>query len=516
MQNLSGKSENQLVVVVMLISAGLSLFMNNIAAVGVLLPAVMNLSRHRQIAPSRLLLPLAYGTTLGGMATLLTTSNIIMGSALRSAGFEPFNLLDFLPIGGPIIIIGIGYMVFIGKRGLPTRYPTGQAVRKQVLHKELSSIYGIDKNLTQVEVMPGSRLANISLSQGQWARTLGTNVVGLTRKGKIQIGPRPDVIVQSGDILLVQGLPEPGLLSELGLRLSKTNPQVLHVADETVNLVEVVLSPHTPLIGKTLRELHFRDKYELNVLAIWRAGKPIQESLGDLRLEFGDALLVQGPAARIRLLKNERDLIVMEEDPDAVLKPGKARLSLLVTLLILGLSSTGVVAVAEVAMAGAVILLLLDCLNINDAYRAIEWKAIFLIAGMWPLSIAIRSSGLADNAISLLIDLAGRISPMGMAVLLMVVAFILTQFMGGQVASLVIAPLAITSAGLVGADPRALGMGAALACSLAFASPFGHPINVMVMGAGGYTTQDYLKIGIPLTILVFASILVGLRLFWGL
>jgi di/tricarboxylate transporter len=216
------------------------------------------------------------------------------------------------------------------------------------------------------------------------------------------------------------------------------------------------------------------------------------------------------------MLREERDFIVLEEDPDPVLNPGRARAALVITLLTLAIASIGWLPVAQVAFGGAILMLLLGCLGMEEAYRTIEWKVIFLIAGMWPLSFAIQTSGLADFIIEAVSRVFGDVSPLGLAAILLGLTLAVTQLVGGQVASLILSPLALSAALASGADARGMSMAVALGCSLAFLTPFGHPVNMMVMGPGGYTMRDFLRIGGPLTLLLILTILAGLHFFWGL
>jgi di/tricarboxylate transporter len=515
MFKLGGRSEATLVLTTMLVSAGLSLFMNNIAAVGVLLPAVMTLSRQTRVPPSRLMMPLAYGTVLGGMATLLTTSNIIVSGTLRDAGIKPFGLLDFFSIGAPLVLIGVIYMLSLGRRLLPKENPTSPTEPSQLLRMKLANLYQIQKSLFEIEVLPESPMVDLSILNGRWSNQLGANVIGITHNSHTYLAPSNDRIIYARDRLLVQGDVDLERLPRLGLRLAMHSEGTPDIASAATVLAEVVVSPHAGIIGSTLRQLGFRDRYNLNVLGIWRGNKPILTRLADLPLRFGDALLVQGPVERIHVLEQESDLVVLQEDPDAVLKPGKHRRALLITLLTLGVAATGFLPVAIVVMVGAVLMVLSNCISMNDAYHGIEWKAIFLIAGMWPLSIAIRATGLADLTVHSLINLVGQVPPLAIAALLLSLALVLTQLMSGQVACLVLAPLALAAASLVKVDPRGMAMAVALGCSLAFPTPFGHPVNIMVMSPGGYSFRDYLRVGLPLTVLVMAGILVGLKLFWN-
>lgn len=515
MFNLGRRNESRLIFITVIAAALLSLFMNNIAAAGVLMPAVIALSRRTRIAPSKLLMPMAFGTILGGMATLLTTSNIIVSDALRTAGFRPFGLLDFLPIGVFVVIGGAFYLTGLSRRILPVRFPAGQVARAERLHAELAGLYGLSKNLSELQVLDGSCMSGINIKEGDWARRFGINILGISRAGHISFGPRGDMIVRVGDILLVQGEVVPSEIEICGLKILPKVKTPKEVADENIVLGEVVLSPRATMAGKTLKEIHFRDKYRLNVVAIWREGKPLREGLADIPLRFGDALLVQGSAMQMRLLRDDRDFILLEEDPDAVLQPRKAGRAVAILLMVLGIAAFGWLPVAEVSLVGAILMVLAGCLTMDDAYRSIEWKAIFLIAGMWPLGVAIRSTGLADSITQVLGGVSGYGSS-ALALALILGGLSLTQLLGSQVASIVLTPIGLTMAMSVGADPRAIGMAIALSCSLAFLTPLGHPVNVLVMGSGGYSFRDYLKVGGPLTLIVLLIIMIGLKVFWGL
>lgn len=513
----SGGGEKRAILFTALAGALLSLFMNNLAAAGVLLPAVISLSRHTRTAPSRLLMPLAFGTILGGMATLLTTANIVVSGTLRESGLEPFNLLSFLPIGIPIIVAGTAYLTLAGRRLLPERYPAGQSARAVRLRAELEALYGIERTLCEVRVQPGSALAGMSLRQGEWAARLGLTVVGLARDGHMMVSPSPDEIIQEGDVVLAQGMPQENVLTDYGLRLQAQPEMAHHIANGVAVLGEIVLSPRTSTAGKTLRELHFRETYGLNVLALWRRNKPVVEGISEMPLEPGDALLVQGSAARFSLLRDQRDFLLLEEDPDAILRPRKARLAAVITLVTLVMAAMGWLPVSVATLAGAALLMLTRCVSMDDGYRAIEWKAIFLIAGMWPLGTALVSTGLADIAADALLRVTHGMPALALAAILLLTAGLLSQVIGGQVAvPILLAPVAVAIGHGTGADPRGLAMAVALGSSLGFLTPVGHPVNTLVMGPGGYTSRDFLRVGGLLLVILVPIILAGLHLFWKL
>ncbi len=517
MMRLSGGGEVQSILVTMLTAATLSLFMNNIAAAGVLLPAVISLSRQSRVSPSRLLMPMAFGTVLGGMATLLTTANIIVSGSLRERGLAPFGLLDFLPVGVPVVLAGTAYMVLAGRRLLPERYPPGQEARAVRLRAELESLYGIKSSLCELKVNPGSGMAGLSLQEGRWASRLGLHVVGLARQGRLQVAPSPEVTVHEGDVVLAQGQPSVELLNQNGLQLL-TEPAIpMAVTNEETVLGEVVLSPHAGIFGKSLSQLRFRERFGLNVLALWRQGSPIRSNLSELPLRAGDTLLVQGTASKLSLLREGRDFILLAEDPDAVMRPGKAYLAAGIGLVTLGIAALGWMPVAVTTLAGASLMLVTGCLTMDEGYRAVDWKSMFLIAGMWPLGTAISTTGLATLVANRLVSFASGSGPLVIAGLMLLGATILNQIIAGQAAvPIMLAPIGLAIAQASGVDPRGMAMAVALGCSLAFPTPLGHPVNTLVMGSGGYSYRDYLRVGGPLTLLTAGVVLIGLHLFWHL
>jgi di/tricarboxylate transporter len=508
-------SETKLILFVMLASAGLSLFMNNIAAVGVLLPAVMSLSRRSQVSPRKLLMPLAFGTILGGMATLLTTSNIIVSGALKEAGLKSFGLLDFFPVGAPVVVVGIIYMLTLGRRLLASKETLLGQSTTPIQTNNLSQTYMLPGYLKKLRVQAGSPLIGETLKSCHLSEH-GINLFAVQSGNKLNFNISIGDIFKTNDCLISNTCCSSDELKALGLEEVQEAVSEQFFIENGYALSEFVIAPHSTLVGKNLAELQFRSRFGINVLAFWRDGKPTVEQLNNLTLRFGDALLVLGTAERIRQLQKQKDFILTEEDPDMIFKPRKRSLAIIITLLTLGFAATGLLSVAEVVLLGAVLLLLTGCMTLNDAYQTIEWKAIFLIAGMWPLSIAIQQTGLASTLIGSLIQKVGDIPPLVVVALFLLLAMIFTQLMSGQISAIVLIPLALTAASTLQISPQALGIAVALGCSLAFPTPLGHPVNIMVMNPGGYTFKDFLKVGFPLSLLAFLTILMGIHFVYGL
>ena len=515
LNRLAGGQETRAVLVVMVATALLSLVMNTIAAAAVLLPAVIGITRQSDLRPSRLLIPLSFAALLGGMATVYTTANILVSAALSEQGFAPYGVLDFVPVGLPMAVAGILFIVFFGRRLLPAHGLGGETGPRRV-NKSLSDTYHLADNVSAVYVMPGSGMAGLSLVHGGWGKTLGLNVVGISRGGRVFLAPSQSEEVLEGDIVLFNGSLEEAAARRYGLFFTEDPDWKGQFISEQVSLVEVVLAPRSTVAGKTLREIHFREKFELTILAIWREGTIIREKLADMPLKFGDTLLLQGQHSRIKVIRREADFLVLEEDMAPIESPQKALLAVALTLAAMLLPAFNLLPIAEAAFAAATLLVVFNCVNMDDAYASIEWKVVFLIAGMLPLGTAMDHTGTAALLGELLVKGLGRLGPLTIAGGIFLLTTLLTQVMSGQATAVILAPIAIAASQSIGADPRSMAMAVAMGCSMAFLTPFGHATNLLVMGPGGYTVKDYTRVGLPLTILLFVVLLVSLKLFWGL
>lgn len=505
---LSRSSETRLVSLTAVTAAALSLVMNNVAAAAVLLPGTMDVTRRTSISPSRVLIPLAFAIQLGGMATLLTTSNLVASAALRDQGLRPFGILEFLPVGGPIAVAGLLYIIFIGRRRLPHQTMAQAVVARE--QRPLSEIYDLHGDLFDLRVTPSSPLVGKTLEEAELRAQLGLNVVVLHHaRLRPRPAPAPTERFREDDVLTVHG-PEPTSeqLSELGLERTEleVGPEL---ASESVGLVEVVLGPRSSLAEKTLREVRFRERYRLTVVAVWRDGGPVSAGLGELTLRFGDALLVHGRRKNIDLLQRDPDFLVLTQDAQRRVPPAKVAIATTITTVALFLGIFNVVSIAEALLGAAALLVLTRCLTMEEGYRGIEWKSVVLIGGMLPIGLALEKTGAADligNAI------AQAAQPFGawvlLAALVLLTVLLAQMIPGGAAVPLVLVPLAVAGAMRIGADPRAFAMAVALGASASMLSPFAHPVSSMVMGLGGYTVKDYSKAGLPVVVLSTVLIII--------
>jgi di/tricarboxylate transporter len=299
------------------------------------------------------------------------------------------------------------------------------------------------------------------------------------------------------------------------LRLTFESDLLSSLSTEAIPLAEVILAPRSEMEGRTPKEIHFRERYGLQVIALWRQGIVLQHDVADIPLRFGDAMLLQGPREKLRLLSTDPNFLVLEEEAEALLGP-KAPLATGILVTSIALAAMQILPIAIAVLTGAALMVLSGCLTMDQAYRAIEWRAIFLIAGMIPLSIALDTTGTAAVLGSGLHRLTGGLMPLAIGGLMVVLATGLSLFLSSQTAAVIMAPIAIAAAAPINADPRALAMAVAIGCALPFTSPVGHPSNLLVMGPGGYNFRDYLRLGIPLTLVSILVALLGLHWIWGL
>jgi di/tricarboxylate transporter len=509
----AGRSEGRLTITVMLAGAFLSLFMNNIAAAAVLLPAVSGVARKAEANPSRLLMPLAFGTILGGMATLFTSNNLVVSSLLRDNGLAGFGVLDFAPLGLPLVLCGVIYIAVLGWRWLPSQPPIQRLLGEAT--DNLADIYRLEERFIQARIPNDSPLAGLSLGKSRLREAYNLNVVGIKHNGAWRYSPAPGTTLQGGDILLLEGRPD-----ELDGKISADLLEILPAAKWSLEapglaLFEMALAPRSRFIGQTLRQAHIREKYQMAVLGVWRGGRPIRTGLSDLSLQFGDALLLQGPGTQLPILQSDPEFIVLAQRAEAqAVDRRKALPAVLVMVATLALVIAFPPYIAEILMGGALVMVLLGALTMDQAYQAIDWKSIFMVAGMLPLGIALAKTGAASDLVNQIVRLSGAINPMALLAGILIMASLLTQFINNAAVAAIMTPIVIELAQRMGLNPRAMVMGLAMAISMTFLTPFAHPVNVLVMGPGGYRFRDYLRVGLPLTVLLVAVLLGLLPVIW--
>ena len=516
---IGGGTELRLVAVVMAAGAFLSLFMNNIAAAAVLLPAVSGAAKRAQVNTSRLLMPLAFSTILGGMATLFTTSNIVLNSILHDNHIEGFSVYDFLPVGVPLVITGILYIAFFGRRSLPGDSPLDRTLAPEATSKgDLIEAYKLGKRLFRARVPKASFLNGKTLAECTLREDFDVSIVAIERHGNKILNPSPQTRLKVGDVLVLEGSEEDFHqrdVEPLMEYLPESEWRESDLESRAVEIVEAMISPRSRLIGKTLREAHFRDRYGLSVLAIWRGDEEMFTYLADIELAFGDALLLQGSRDKIALAIDDPDLILLvSRDEAEITVPGKGRAALLIFVATILLAIAIPDLTAAIVLGGALGMMLTGIISTEQAYSSIGWKSVFLVAGMLPMGIALTKTNAASLAAVKILEVFGGHGSLVLISGMFIVAVVLTQLINGAVAATIIGPIAIQIAHQAGVDPRAMVMGVAMATSMAFITPLSHAVNVLVMSPGGYSFKDYLKVGLPLSLLLFVVAIACLDMFW--
>ncbi len=693
---IAGESEPRMILTIMLATGGMSAFMNNIGVAALMLPVVMDIARRTGNSPSRLLMPMAYASLLGGLTTMIgTPPNLVAATALEQAGYEPFTLFSFAPIGVPALIVGSLFVAYIGRHLLPKEMPRPFRDGVNAAGPMFEFDYKIENRRFQLRIRPDSPLSGGTLEDTRLGAVLGLNVYAVRRGKKtysdidggfvlnggdilftqgsieefrdflkwrafemargseitellasqnvvflyaslgedsdlagarvrdtgfssrfsghilavrrgdeVMRGRMSDVELRAGDRLLVEtrrdnvetfarsgsfcgielldesrlgevypptetlfellipddsyltglSLSESGLGETLQLRivgiahhsgssyfptgddrLQPGDKLLVHGSRETARLfsglhslevseqdgpdplqrnevghTEVTLSPGSSLVGKSVKALNFRRRYGLQILAIWRGGSALTEHLREVKLEFGDALLLSGPRERIEELTSDPDFLVLTRTADdlagAKSKP-KAILASLVMLAVVLLVLFGVLPIAVAAISGVVVMVASRCLSMDQAYRSIEWQAVFLIACMIPLGTAMQESGAAQWIAQGVETVARPFGAWGVVIGLYLITALATTIVPTTALVLIMAPIAIDAASRFGIHPHMIIMAVAMAASASFTSPISHPANVLVMGPGGYRFVDYIKMGILLAIVVMLTVL---------
>jgi di/tricarboxylate transporter len=515
---IGGKNENLLIALFAALTALLSLFMNNLTAGALVLPSAMEASRRSGIRPSKLLIPVAYGSLLGGSATYFTTANIIMSDLLRIARppQAPLHIFDFTPTGGLIALAGILFLGIWGKRILPDREPAVEQAIARRTGSELETLYQINERLWAGRVLDQSVLINQSIKDSQIGKMFGVTVAAIRRNHHGVLLPKPNQTISGGDVLLIIGREEKiSAMKPLGLDIFPES-QNGQSALQGISYLEIILAPHSQLESKTLKQIGFRQKYGISVIALKRLSRSYRTEVGDIPLNMGDSLLAIGKPENVPALRKSPDFILLEaDDNDRPVDKRQAFVTIFLAITAIAASIAGVP--IYLAMLGAAVLtLLLKGLPVEEAYRSVEWQAVFLIAGMYAVSQAMVQTSLAALLGKNIITLAQPFGPLGVAAGAYLLTALLTQVMGGQVTALVTGPITISAAISMGVNPQAVAVATAIGCSASFFTPMAHPVNILMVAPANYRFSDFIRAGWLLTLLSFGMLLLGLVLFWRL
>lgn len=502
----AGGSKSKILLLVMPATSFVSAFMNNTTTTAIFMPAVVGLCRRSRISASKVLIPLAFASMLGGTCTLVGTStNVAASGYLGSVGLAPFTLFEFLPVGLSMVLVGILYTLTLGQRLLPDHRETS-----------LTEEYDVREYLAEIVVTPGSPYA------GQPVRNLPLSGMGLTvlaiHRGEGRLYPEADTLLGEGDLLIVKARRE-ALLKVKEVAGIEIKPD-LKLGDQdligdTLKIAEAIVMPQSALVGRTIKELDFRRRFGVTVIAIYRRGHAVATKIGGLPLLIGDVLLLQGRVESFRSIAETADLLVLQEMEH---RRGRARQGLYAVGIFVGavlVASFDLMPLPIAFLVAAIATVALRLITMEEAYAFIDWRLIILIAGMTSFGLAMKKTGAAEYLAHLIVDWGAPFGTLGIMAGFAILTMLLTQPMSNAAAALVVLPVAVSAAEGLGVDPRSFAVLVTLSASLSFITPF-EPSCLLVYGPGKYRFRDFMISGAPLTALALILLLLLVPIFWPL
>jgi di/tricarboxylate transporter len=515
----AGDSETRMLVLLMLCVSGLGAFMSSTAVVAIFIPVVLRICQNTGTAPSQLMMPLSMAALVSGMLTLVATApNLVVNAELIRQGSAGFNFFSFTPFGLVFLVLSVGYMLF-ARHLLPKATPgSGHAGRVPTLRDWVSE-YGLAGRAFRERLLPGSPLAGRRLEElgplvpAAYLLAIETR----SRFGTEVIKPTPQTMLEVGQVLLLDleergGLDIAALREEFGLEeLPLDDGGYFTDHSQQLGMAEVVIPPESHMVGKTVRQARVRGELGLTVLGLRRGRKVIAEESLETVLKGGDTLLVTGFWADIRRINEFSDLVVLRlpaEEREVLPAANLAPQSVAVLALTVGMMVSGIVPNVHAVLIGCLLMGLLRCVDFNSAYGSISWKSLVLIVGMLPFSLALQRTGGVDLAADAVTAVAGNASAYVLLGLLFLITAALGLFISNTATAVLMAPVALAVAKELGASPYPFAMIIAIAASAAFMTPVSSPVNTLVVGPGNYGFGDFVKIGVPFTLIVMAAALV--------
>jgi di/tricarboxylate transporter len=477
------------------IAGVVSAFVNNTPVVAVFLPLIIHVSKIIKISASKLLLPLSYASIFGGMGTLIGTStNIIVSSVAARNGQVPFSMFEFTDLALIFFIVGLIYLVFIGIPLIPERRSDS----------ELTDIFGLGDYLTEIILKKDSGSINVPIKDSSLVKSIGFDILEVQRNGERVTLPSPYFILRENDILKVSGsiekikeaMENSGILLKPGLKWHDQD-----LTNENVVLIEAIIAPNSLLEGRTLKESDFRFRFGGTVLAIRHRGKVMHDKTSGTKLFAGDALLIQIKKERLDALKQRKIFVFLSEIDPPTFRKYQIFAAIAVTSLVIATVTLELLPIAVAALTGAALMILFNCITLEQAYRAIDWHIIMLLAGSLAMGVAMEKTGTARVLADGLISSLGAMNPTIILSAFYLLTLILTEAMSNNATAALVTPIAIFTANSIGVDPRPFLVTVMFGASLAFMSPVGYQTHLLVYNAGRYKIVDFLKIGTPLNIL---------------
>jgi len=506
------ESQSRQLLATMGLVSPISGFINNTAAVAILLPMVTDLAEEGRTSPSKLLIPLSYASMFGGMLTVIGTSTNILASSLSADLIgHPFSMFEFTQLGAVVTVVGVVYLATVGHRLLPARIQPAE---------DLTAEFRMSNYLTEVVVRPDSPIVGRTVEEVLDETVFDADILQIIRGDAVFLEPLARKTVRAGDIFLVR-TDRDTLVTMMDMDGLELAPDVtiteaeLEAAEEGQNLVEVVIAPGSALVGESLSSANFRERYDATVLALRRGDELIRQRMDRIPLRVGDTLLVQAAVETIERLDASRDFIVAQEVERHYFRESKIPIALAIVAAVVGLAALNVLDVVVAALAGAVAMVVTGCLRPTEVYDAVQWDVIFLLAGVIPLGIALQRTGGAEFLAQLVLLSAGVLPAIAVLGLFYLLTAMLTNVISNNASVVLMIPVAVTAATRLGVDPFPFILAVTFAASTAFMTPVGYQTNLFVYGPGGYRFSDYVRVGTPLQLVFTVVTTLGIYAFWG-
>ena len=499
-----------LMLFVLMVGVGvLSSFLNNTAAVAILIPVIIVVARRADTSPSKLLMPLSFASMFGGMCTVLGTSTNILASAIsEQAGLGAFGMFEFTKLGVIFFAVGVTYMMTVGRKLVPDHRGRG----------DLTTSFGLGDYLTDLVLQADSKSVGQSLASAPLVKELGIEVIQI-RRGKDTLRPTPETILREHDVLRIQG--NLRTINELKDRAGVAFGMSVNWRDEDLQstdtrLVEAVVGPGSPLAGKSLAESRLRENYGASVLAIRQHGTLRHSEFKNITLMPGDALLIDVPNDQIEHLTQQRVFLVVSRAGIPSFNWPKAIKALAIVISVVVVAATGLLPIVAAAATGALAMVLSGCISTDEAYGAIEWNVLFLLAGMLSLGAAMEKTGASTLLADGMVNWVGGFGPIALLAAFFGATMLLTEVMSNNATVALLLPIAITTAHSIDANPRTFMFAVVFAASSSFMTPVGYQTNTMIYGPGQYRFVDFVRVGAPLNLIFWVLGVLLIPWFWPL
>ena len=502
---------DRLLLIIMAASAGFGAFISNTASTAFFLPVVIGVAKKSGISASKLLMPLAFSSIVSSSVTLVSTStNMVVSGMMTAYGMPAMGMFELSPVGIPITLVGLAY-IFLARRFIPDRPAAADLIEE----------FGVRPYLSEIVIQPGSSLAGKTLGQANVAQQLGLTVLKIVRDNNHEVAVRANTTLREGDTLIVEGSQSDivKIKDTAGVEIvADARVSAADLASENTVLIEAVLLPGSPLLGRTLRRERFRESYGAQVLGINHQGTNVIRKLRDVPLRLGDVLLLQGSPESLNRLQESgvvRILGTSEAMEDVRPRLGRAPLAIGIFVAVLALVTAGILSLPLAVMLGTLLVFITRCITPEEAYARVEWKAIILIGSLLGLGAAMEHTGTAKYLAWQLVSLTGTNQPLLLLTVFFALTVFLTQPMSNQAAAIVILPIAIQTALHLDMNPRTFVMMVAIGASCSYLTPL-EPACLMVYGPGRYRFADFVKMGSLLTLLIYLISIVLVPLVWPL